>query len=343
MKLINHTKTLLKATAAVLVLTLTSCDKNIDEQIAVTFGPTFYASAIEDSAQPITVTINFSLPLYEDAQLKIGVNSNGAVYGKDYITNPAELVAGEIIVSAAIGSSSATFTISPVNNEEFTNGNKIDFNVAGLNGILKSYAGNDFTFEIIDDDIPPILTHMPFDGCTQFEVPAPFTEEVVPGFKTDRGWGCRSFGLLDTEALQASAFGGDPGSDNAWLILDMDSVDLDSGGKLDISTLTILYFRVWIESFFSGSGSIQMYYSFDYPGTGNPEEFTWETVAGFESQLPDAGSGRDAGPDGLFVPIFVSLNELVGKEKAFIAIQYEGGTSSSSSSWTLDDLQFLGE
>jgi len=87
-----------------------------------------------------------------------------------------------------------------------------------------------------------------------------------------------------------------------------------------------------------------MFYSFDYPGAGNnPEEYTWETVAGFESQLPEAGSGRDAGPDGLFVPVFVSLNELLGKEKAYIAIQYEGGTSSSSSSWTLDDLQLLGE
>ncbi len=339
----KYIKVLIAAQMAVTVLTLTSCDNNIDEQISVTFGPVFYVSTIESNPQASVVTLNFSKPLYEDAQLKIGVNGNGANYGSDYTTNPPELVAGEIIVFANAGSSSVSFSVSPVDNDKFTNGAKLNFSVAGLNGILKSYAGNDFTFEIIDDDIPPILADMPFDGCTEFQVPEPFFEEIVPGFKTDRGWGCRPFGLADTEGLQASAFGGEPGSDNAWLILNPNDIDLNAGGKLDISTLTSFYFKVWIESFFAGSGTIQMYYSFDYPGSGNPEEYTWEVVAGFESQLPEAGSGGDAGPDGLFVPVFVSLNELIGKEKAFIAIQYEGGSSSSSSSWTLDDVQFLGE
>jgi len=339
----KYIKVLIAAQMVVVVLTLTGCDNNIDEQIVVTFGPSFYSSTVETNTQPSVITLNFSLPLYEDAQLKIGVNSNGAVYGNDYITNPPELVAGEIIILAKTGNSSASFTISPVNNDEFTNGNKIDFNVLGLNGVLKSYVGNDFTFEIIDDDVPPILVDMSFDGCTQYEVPEPFFEEVVPGFKTDRGWGCRAFGLTN-EGLQASAFSGEPGSDNAWLILNLADVDLNGGGKLDLTLLTSLYYKVWIESYYSGPGTIKMFYSFDYPGAGNnPEEYTWETVAGFESQLPEAGSGRDAGPDGLFVPVFVSLNELLGKEKAYIAIQYEGGTSSSSSSWTLDDLQLLGE
>jgi hypothetical protein len=304
------------------VLTLTTtigivgCNKNIDVQTAVTFGPTFYASARENSTKPIEIVLNFSQPLYEDAQIKINVNSNGVVYGNAYTTNPPELVAGEIILSATSGSSFTSFTVSPVDNDVFTNGSKIKFSVSGLNGILKSFTGKDFTFEVIDDDLPPLLAKIPFDGCTQYQIPSPFTEETVPGFKTDRGWGCYSNGLKK-EGLRASAYGGNSGSDNAWLILNLNKINLNSGKKLNLSSLTSLYFKVLIESYYDGPGTISMKYSFNYPGTGNPEKFEWTLVEGFESQLPQKGSGRNAGKNKLFVPVFVSLKELAGKEKAF--------------------------
>ena len=41
----------------------------------------------------------------------------------------------------------------------------------------------------------------------------------MPGFKTDRGWGCRSTGTDGSRAPRASAFGGMDGEDNAWLIM----------------------------------------------------------------------------------------------------------------------------
>lgn len=341
MNLINYNKVLTATLLVISTLTLTSCDNNSAEQIAVTFGPEYYKSTSESSAQPVPVTLNFSLPLYEDAQIKIGVKSNGAVYGSDYTTNPPELVAGEIIVLAKTGSTSASFTVTPVNNAEFTNGVSLNFNVAGLNGILKSTVGQDFTFEIIDDDAPPLLADIIFDGCTEFEVPLPFFKESVPGFKDDRGWSCRPFGLIN-EGVQASAFGGDPGADNSWLLLNMDSVDLNAGGKLDISTLTSLYFMLYVESFFDGPGTISLKYSFDYPGSGNPEESTWTDVTDFNSQLPAPGSGSAAG-DGLFVPVFVSLNGMTGAQVAYLAFQFEGGASSNSSSWTIDEIQIFGE
>jgi len=341
MKSINYSKILIVAFLISSVLALKSCDNNIDEQIAVTFGPVFYNSTSEASAQPVPITLNFSLPLYEDAQIKISVKSNGAIYGTDYTTNPPELVAGEIIILAKTGSTSASFSVTPVDNDIFTNGSSLNFNVSGLNGILKSSVGNEFIFEIIDDDTPPVLVDIIFDGCTEFEVPKPFFQEFVPDFKTDRGWNCRPFGLSN-EGVQASAFGGDPGSDNAWLLLNMDSVDLNAGGKLDLSVLTSFYFKLYVESFFDGPGIISLKYSFDYPGSGNPEESTWIDVTEFDSQLPAPGSGS-AAADGLFVPVFVSLNGMTGQQGVYLALQFEGGASSNSSSWTIDDLQFFGE
>ena len=102
MKSIKYNKILIGAFLVISTLTLTSCDNNSAEQVAVTFGPDFYKSTSESSAEPVPVTLNFSVPLYEDAQIKIGVKNNGAIYGSDYTTNPPELVAGEIIVQQCL-------------------------------------------------------------------------------------------------------------------------------------------------------------------------------------------------------------------------------------------------
>lgn len=325
------------------VFVLDSCDNNVDEQIVVTFGPDFYKSANESSSQAVPVNLNFSLPLYEDAQIKVGIKNNGAVYGTDYITNPPELVAGEIIVLAEVGATTASFSITPINNDEFTEGVTLNLSIEGLNGSLKSMTGQDLTFDIIDDDMPAFLAEFDFENCEgDYTIPTPFTEENVPGYKEDRGWGCRPYGLTGN-GVQASAFGGDPGADNAWLLLKMSDVDLNAGGKLDISGLSALYLSIWVESFYDGSGTIDLKYSTDYPGSGNPEDYTWTIVDGFSNQLPPPGSGVANAPDGLFVPIFVSLGDIAGEQDAYIAFHYYGGSSSNSSSWTIDDLELYGE
>ena len=56
-----------------LAIGLVTCNTDEKEQIVVTFGPQFSSTAIEGSAQPVSVNMNFSLPLYEDAQIKVVV------------------------------------------------------------------------------------------------------------------------------------------------------------------------------------------------------------------------------------------------------------------------------
>ena len=163
-----------------------------------------------------------------------------------------------------------------------------------------------------------------FEGCTavgDFNIPANWTEENVPGSKTDRGWGCRGFGRDGSNGVQASAFGGDPGTDNAWLI---------SAKPFDLTGVSSATLNFWMESFFDGAGDVKVHWSSDYSGSGDPTVATWTELTDATGQLPAGGSQ-------VFTEVTTSLNAAAGQE-IYIAFQYEGGTDGNSSSWTLDDL-----
>lgn len=169
-----------------------------------------------------------------------------------------------------------------------------------------------------------IVTH-DFETCSDFEIPVGFIEEFVTGSKTDRGWGCRPFGRDGGTGVQASAFGGEDGDDNAWLI--MDPIDADAFGEISIN--------FWMESFFSGPGEIKVLYSSDYSGSGDPQVgATWTELADVTAELPAGGSQ-------VFTEVTTAPCDMSGSS-VYIAFQYVGGSSSASSSWTLDDLTVTG-
>ncbi|MBK6264116.1 choice-of-anchor J domain-containing protein [Marivirga sp. S37H4] len=160
-----------------------------------------------------------------------------------------------------------------------------------------------------------------FEECTEdFSIPSGFIEEFLTA-KTDRGWGCRSFGIDDSRAVQASAFGGDAGEDNAWLIIDQ---------SFDFSELTSVNFLFSIYSNFSGPGEVIVQYSENYSGSGSPESVTWTAIDQINSKMPAAGSKE-------WVEINENVDELGGKT-VYIAFQFVGANNEASSSWAIDDL-----
>ncbi|WP_370090523.1 choice-of-anchor J domain-containing protein [Ekhidna sp.] len=165
-----------------------------------------------------------------------------------------------------------------------------------------------------------------FENCSEageYNMPENWIEELVPGFNTDRGWGCRPFGRSGN-GVQASAHNGDAASDNAWMI---------SAGRFDLSGLTSTTLEFYVESFFDGDGGIKLLWSEDYAGSGNPENATWTEVTDATSQFPASGSGG-------FVLVSTNLDAAIGKT-IHIAFQYES-SSGNASSWTIDDLTFTG-
>ena len=169
-----------------------------------------------------------------------------------------------------------------------------------------------------------IVSH-DFEGCTEdFSVPNGFIEAVVPGFKTDRGWGCRADGTDGSRGVRASAFGGEDGEDNAWLI--MDSFDATPYSEISLT--------FDVQSPFSGPGDLLVLYSSDYSGSGDPTSASWAQLDNIASQLPAQGAS-------VFATVTTSPCDLSGSS-VYIAFQYINGTSGASSAWSIDNLVLAG-
>ena len=160
-----------------------------------------------------------------------------------------------------------------------------------------------------------------FEGCSEdFSIPEGFIEEFLTA-KTDRGWGCRGFGIDNSRAVQASAFGGAEGEDNSWLIISQ---------AFDFSGLSTVNFQFQMYSNFTGPGQVIAQYSTDYSGSGAPDAANWTALSAINSAMPAAGSQT-------WTPINQDLAELGGKT-VYIAFQFVGANASSSSSWAIDNL-----
>lgn len=165
-----------------------------------------------------------------------------------------------------------------------------------------------------------------FEDCTQdFTTPSLFVEAFGPGSKTDRGWGCRAQGVGDSRGVRASAFGGEAGFDDAWLITD---------GAVDFSGLSSATFEVDIKSAFDGPGTLNLMWSTDYSGSGDPTTANWTTISSFEDDLPVSGSDT-------FKTITADLSGATGMQ-AYIALRYEDGMNDSSASFEIDNYSISG-
>lgn len=163
-----------------------------------------------------------------------------------------------------------------------------------------------------------------FESCTtvgDFNIPTNWVELVADGAKTDRGWGCRAFGRNESSGPRASAFGGADGTDDAWLI---------SAQPFDLSTATSPELIFWLESRFSGPGTVEVYWSSDFDGGTSLPGGTWNQISGIDSQIPAEGSE-------IFTEVSADLSVITANQ-AYLAFRYFGGTSSASVALTIDDV-----
>lgn len=220
---------------------------------------------------------------------------------------------------------------------------EVSVSVPGVAGTRSFFAfrfdgatqNNSATYEIDNfkiEELEGIKYTLPFtddfetcEEAEEFNIPTNWIEENVPGSKTDRGWGCREFGRDNSWAPRASAFGGEDGTDDAWLI---------TNGKLDLTGVSSATLVFWIESRFNGPGDLEVKYSTNYSGSGDPTQATWTDLTDVTAQLPPDGSQT-------FTEITSDLSGAAGQE-IHLAFRYFGGTASASIGLTLDDLSVTG-
>jgi len=284
----------------------------------------------ETEENGIQIGLYTNVSLNEEGAATIEVNNiGGLTYGVDYMTEPAA-VNNVITVPLGPEITSPSFYVFPI---ETGIDRVLAFqitDVTGNNLTLGQQAVLSYTLTINGSGCPgdadPVTVTHDFNGCTtDFSTPAGFIEVFEPGSKTDRGWGCRAFGVNNTRAPRASGFGGAAGDDKAWLI--MNPVAIAPG------SVVTLEFSVF--SNFSGPGTISIKWSSDYLGSGNPLDANWTDLSTINSQFPAAGSQQ-------WKVVQDTFDDICG-ENVYLAFQFTGANNTASASWDLDNLTFIAQ
>ncbi|MCS6822912.1 MAG: DUF5017 domain-containing protein [Cytophagaceae bacterium] len=156
----------------------------------------------------------------------------------------------------------------------------------------------------------------------EYGIPADkWAEEVVPGAKTDRGWAYRNAGGKTGGGMVASGFGGNPGTDNTYLI----------AGPFNFDLYTTVNIKFDVQSKYSPDpGDLKLKYSTNYSGSGNPELATWTEITSVNSQLPAT--------DNVWTCVVADISSINGTN-IYIAFHYKDGTNTDSKQWTIDNFE----
>lgn len=265
-----------------------------------------------------------NVPITEPVTVEVAINNvSGLVYGTDYTTDPSP-VDNIITITIDPEDEQPSFLFSPVETgtEE---AKRIEFEIISVEGSgLKpaQAASRQFSLAITGfEEVIPVTLSFNFNTCSvDFATPAEFNE-VFEGTKTDRGWGCRAFGVGGSRAPRASAFGGAAGEDRAWMIL-KNPIAIASGADVTIDFMTY--------SSFAGPGTVSVKWSSNYTGSGSPLAATWTTLSSLDSQFPAAESKVWKNVTGSFTNISGTA--------VYIAFVWTGGTAAASTSYDIDDL-----
>ncbi len=296
---------------AVIAAMFGCADDDIITGTAVSFYPKIVDAVVEGGST--TATLELTGP--GSGSVVISVNR------PEFITTVPAMVNGKLELTFN-GETSQSFQINVARGS--TTGDYLaEFSVESVSGGIEDIGTG--TFKLFVTTVPTVSLPFfdDFEDCSEeFATPDKWVEAIVTGAKLDRGWGCRATdGLNSTRGVRASGFGGEAGTENAWLV---------TKGSLNFSTVSEAYLKVDIKSNFSGDGDLFLKWSENYSGAGDPSAATWNEIPTFASQLPAKGSGA-------FKAIAVDLNMLVGKN-AFIAFQYIGASNSSSASYEMDNV-----
>lgn len=158
MKNVNPTKVFKTALSFLMVAGLffiTSCGSD-DTPAPVPSTIQFSASSasiMENSTDPVTLTVSFSEASTVAGSFAIGITSSDATYGTDFTTTP-DGASGTINVTVATGDESVTLSVSAINNDDYTGDKTVTFTISSVEGITLGSTAT-LTLTIADDEMKP--------------------------------------------------------------------------------------------------------------------------------------------------------------------------------------------
>ncbi len=152
----------------------------------------------------------------------------------------------------------------------------------------------------------------PFSTCPS-TFPSDWTRYSVSGTE---GWDCDSYGKKGACITMSGYFNGSNYANQDWLI----------SPKLEVNDYSIPILQAWLKTNYTGN-SLQILVSTNYPGTGNPNLYTWTNVP---ASLPAINSD--------VWTLVQSINLSAFKASPFfLAFKYTS-TNSSASTWSIDEI-----
>lgn len=303
-----------------------SCEED-HEPATVTFYPALNGESSEPdlnaTGSPVTIALKTSRRMLEDSRVNIRIEGNGAGYGNSYTTSPPQLEPGIVTVTIPKGETGATFSFIPKNDEVFVpTGYQYTLSIDQTSNQIRSIGQKNFKIEV--EDNTSAFFSEDFNVCPGTK----FVEQVVPGSVST--WGCSTFGYPNesTSTREANAFGkGGTSGCNTYLIMDQ---------PVDGNSYSMLYVSALVYSRFTGNGGIKFVYSTNYSGDGNPEAdgVTWTELSELNALLPAAGTQ-------VWKPVAQYIRD-VPPANLYIAIHHEGGVTTSSSSWRIENFEIKG-
>ena len=232
---------------------------------------------------------------------------------------------------------------TPVTNASvLVSGSTVSFDVSSLAfntayyveisaGSFKDLAGNDFpgisgntAWKFTTAATPPagaLGTTYSFTTCTS-ALPDGFSQYNVLG---DQKWGCTTFGRDPNNLPLGSAPNGV--QINGFLVTNIANEDWLISPSFNLTNTAFPLLSFWSRTAFNGQ-PLQLKISTDYPGTGDPRNYTWTDLNGrFPNQTSDVWTLSN------------NINLSAFKQSSvFIAFVYTS-SNDDGARWTLDDIR----
>lgn len=165
---------------------------------------------------------------------------------------------------------------------------------------------------------PIILLEEDFNECSSLNF---FTYDEA----SNKNWGCETqYGENNTGSMGINGYQEDVSSKD-WLIT-KNSIEFDKSTGEKLSFYTDAAY---------GSTTLELVYSSDYDGSGNPSIFTWASVPNITIPLHSDGSGTEE----VFTFNDVDISSITGT--VYMAFKYY--SNSSPTRWTVDSFEITAE
>lgn len=241
-----------------------------------------------------------------------------------------------------VSDNSVVQTLNITNTTVTVSGSSVSFDVFSLafntsyyvevsNTAIKDLANNNFagisgnvTWRFTTSTTAPIGllgTTYSFNTCSS-ALPDGFIQYNVLG---DQKWGCTSFGRDPNNLPSGSAANGV--QINGFLVTNIPNEDWLISPSFNLTTTSFPLLSFWSRTAFNGR-PLQLKISTNYPGTGDPRNFTWKDLDGrFPNQASDVWTLTN------------NLNLSAFKQSSvFIAFVYTS-SDDDGARWTLDDIR----